>query len=189
MADPFLHVVAGPNGSGKSSFYRDVLLPSMNLPFVNPDEIARARWPNDPARGAQEASRLAAAARDGLIARRESFVTETVFSHSSKVDLIRTARAAGYLVTLHVVLVPLELTERRVTLRVAQGGHSVPPEKIRERYARLWALVVQGIGLANEAYVYDNSTAARPFDRVASYQDGQLLGEARWPSWTPIELR
>ena len=32
---------------------------------------------------------------------RTSFVTETVFSHPSKVDLVRAAAAAGYQVTLH----------------------------------------------------------------------------------------
>ena len=189
MADPLLHVVAGPNGSGKSSFYSSVLLSTLSLPYVNPDEIAKTTWPDDPARGAQEASELATAERQRLMARRESFVTETVFSHPSKVELIRAARAEGYLVTLHVVLVPLALAERRVELRVTQGGHTVPIVKIRGRFARLWALVASGIAESNEAYVYDNSVAAEPFRKVASYQDGVLLGEALWPTWTPVELR
>ena len=103
MADPVLHLLAGPNGSGKSTLWAYVLEPVLRLEFVNADAIAAHRWPDDAQRHAYEAAELAAARRDHLIAARTSFATETVFSHESKVELVRVAVDAGYLVTLHVI--------------------------------------------------------------------------------------
>lgn len=116
-------------------------------------------------------------------------MAETVFSHESKLELVATARRAGYLTTLHVILVPEALSVERVALRVKLGGHSVPEEKVRSRYRRLWRLLRGAIGQVDSAVVLDNSRARRPFRPVARYRRGELLGEAEWPSWTPVELR
>src|SRR4051794_11389469 len=99
MADPVLHLLAGPNGSGKSTLWTHVLDLELHLEFVNADAIAGNRWPDDPAIHAYEAAELAAARRDELIAAGRSFATETVFSHQSKIDLVRSAVEAGYIVT------------------------------------------------------------------------------------------
>ncbi len=96
MTDPVLHVIAGPNGAGKSTFFARVLGSITHLPFINADEIAAARWPGHEVEHAYEAAAFAAAERQARIAARESFATETVFSHESKVDLLHKAEAAGY---------------------------------------------------------------------------------------------
>lgn len=72
----------------------------------------------------------------------------------------------------------------RVQYRVAQGGHTVPETKVRERYRRLWDLVAAGRDLANRSIFYDNSRASTPFLRVAQYENGRLLGGSAWPAWT-----
>ena len=118
-----------------------------------------------------------------------SFVTETVFSRASKLDLIHAAVDAGYLVTLHVVMVPEALAVARVANRVEVGGHAVPEHKVRERYARLWPLVASAIGVVDAATVYDNSRAATPFRVVASFEHGSVVGKTDWPAWTPEALR
>ena len=188
--DPVLHVVAGPNGAGKSTFCDRILLPTTVLPFVNADLIAARRWPDDTVAHAYEAAALAEQIRTQLIADRISFVTETVFSHASKVELIARARAAGYHTTLHVLLVPEEAAVARVADRVANDdGHDVPEDKIRGRYRRLWSHVVDAIAIADRAYVYDNSSSARAFRRIAMYVDGDCIGSPVWPAWTPTELR
>jgi predicted ABC-type ATPase len=64
--------------------------------------------------------------------------TETVFSHPSKRQLVEAAIDTGYLVSLHVVMVPEGLAVARVAQRVRDGGHDVPEDKIRSRYLRLW---------------------------------------------------
>ena len=189
MADPALHLVAGPNGSGKTTFYQRVLLPVTNLGFVNADVIAAATWPGTEAEHAYEASALAADQRGRLMAERVSFATETVFSHPSKLELLSTAARLGYLVTLHVVAVPVDLAVARVAERVGHGGHSVPEHKVRERYRRLWGYVRQAIDLVDAAHVYDNSRAATPFREIARYRDGAPVGPASWPPWIPDVLR
>lgn len=188
MSTPVLHVLAGPNGSGKSTFVREVLGPVTHLPFINADEIAAQRWPGQEQQHAYEASKAAAELRDRAIAARRSFLTETVFSHPSKLDLIRHGLAAGYLVELHVMLVPEELAVARVAHRVAIGGHAVPEEKVRQRYRRLWELVALARQLTDRATFYDNTTSATPFRPVAVYERGQLVGAPAWPVWAPQEL-
>jgi len=188
LSTPVLHVLAGPNGSGKSTFVARVLQPVTHLPFVNADEIAAERWPGEELEHAYQASRAAAELRRRMLARGESFITETVFSHHSKVALVTQAVALGYLVNLHVMLVPADLAVARVAERVRRGGHQVPEEKIRERYARLLKLIVDARALADRSTFYDNSRAKVPFRVVATFERGRLVGEADWPAWTPTVL-
>lgn len=180
---PVLHLLAGPNGSGKSSYVQDVLFPATGLPFVNADVIAAEQWPDAQAKHAYLAARLADAQRADLLAARTSFITETVFSHPSKIALVADASALGYLVHLHVILVPVELAVRRVTERVRRGGHTVPEEKIRQRYDRLYGHVAQALKIADVTEVLDNSSARKPFRVCATYLRGTLVGIADWPNW------
>lgn len=188
MADPVLHLLAGPNGAGKTTLFALVLQPETGLEWVNADDIAATLDADDPDT-AYAASRSAAERRGELIARRRSFATETVFSHPSKVDLVREAAEHGYLVTLHVVLVPEDLAVARVENRVEHGGHDVPVDKIRQRYRRLCTHVAAAIELAHETYAYDNTSARDPYRLVARFERGRLVGDAQWPAWAPTELR
>lgn len=189
MTDPVLHLVAGPNGAGKSTFYEEILEPATGLVFINADRIAAKRWPGQELEHAYEASELAALQRERALKRHRSFATETVFSHPSKLDLLRAARKAGYRVTLHIILVPEVLAVARVHQRVRAGGHDVPEEKIRSRYARLWGHLREAVEECDETVVYDNSRAARPYRRVAEYLDGRAVRAPEWPAWCPAELR
>jgi predicted ABC-type ATPase len=189
VSDPVLHLVAGPNGAGKSTFVAEILGPVTGLPFINADEIAAKRWPGREVEHAYEASELAAQERSRALKRRRSFATETVFSHPSKLELLGAAKAAGYRVTLHIILIPEELAVARVRQRVLHGGHDVPEDKIRGRFSRLWAHLHEAIQLCDETFVYDNTTAHRPYRRVAEFLDGKLIRSPDWPPWTPAELR
>ena len=183
-----LDLVVGPNGAGKSTFVRLTLSPALaRTGFVNADLIAQQRWPDDPELHSYDAARIAAATRAALIARREPFIAETVFSHPSKLDLLRQATAAGYYTAVHVMLVPEALAVARVTSRVVAGGHAVPEEKIRQRYRRLWSLVADAIVLGDTATVYDNSQRSGPRP-VADFSHGFVVGKALWPEWAPDAL-
>jgi predicted ABC-type ATPase len=185
---PVLHLIVGPNGAGKTTFFDRLLSPITHLPFINADIIARQHWPDDADDHAYEAAELAELARNQAIADGRSFIAETVFSHPSKLDLIARAQAADYLVQLHVILVPEELSVLRVRLRAEQGGHRVPEDKIRARYQRLWSLVAQAIALADTACVYDNSNSRQPFRRIAQFDQGRALVAPRFPDWSPLKL-
>src|SRR5205814_8687969 len=106
---------------------------------------------DEPERHAYEATEIASARRQELIVARRSYAAKTVFSHESKVELVRDAVDAGYLVTLHVIAVPENLAVDRVENRVENGGPAVPENKIRERYGRLWAHVADAIRLAEQS--------------------------------------
>ncbi len=188
-SDPVLYLIAGPNGAGKTTLVTRVIAPVTHLPFVNADDIAAQRWPHDAAAHAYQASELAAEQRRELITAGMSFIAETVFSHPSKLTLLRDAREAGYHVHLHVVLVPEDLSVARVSDRVRRGGHVVPEEKVRARYARLWPLINQARSLAVRTSLYDNSRAATPLRLIATYEYGTLIGSADWPVWTPADLQ
>jgi predicted ABC-type ATPase len=188
MPDPVLHLLVGSNGAGRSSLYEHVIGPTTHLEFVNADIIAATRWPEEAAAMSYEAAALATERRSALIESRSSFVTETVFSHTSKLDLIQSALDTGYLVNLHVVVVPEELAIARVASRVDAGGHHVPEGKIRDRYQRRWPLVAEAVRVVDTATIYDNSRATTPFRVVARFERGVLLGEPVWPTWTPDAL-
>ena len=184
-----LDLVVGPNGAGKSTFVELTLAPLLpGSVFVNADEIAKQRWPDDTTEHAYDAALIAAETRAKLIELGRPFIAETVFSHPSKLELIDTAQGAGYTVVLHVLVIPEELAVQRVTYRVRAGGHPVPENKIRERYHRLWSLVVDGIARADSATVYDNSTRKGPHV-IAQMSAGFIVGAPSWPTWTPQPLQ
>ena len=189
MSDPVLHLVAGPNGAGKTTLHRRVIDPATHLLFINADLIAHDRWPGEELEHAYEAAAIATAARAECLAQRQSFTTETVFSHPSKIALLQAAADAGYRTYLHIVLIPEALAVARVAERVAGGGHQVPEDKVRGRFARLWGHLAVAIEVVNEARVYDNSDPRTPLRLIATYIDGQRAGTPEWPAWVPDELR
>jgi predicted ABC-type ATPase len=82
--------------------------------------------------------------------------------------------------------VPEELSVARVAARVEDGGHDVPEDKVRARWHRLWAHVVEMIELASSAEVLDNSGAGPA--TVATFVEGEAVGRPRWPAWAPDDL-
>jgi len=189
VSDAVLHLLAGPNGAGKSTLVRDVVAPVTFLPFVNADDLAALHWPGSELEHGHEASRLARQTREQLLALRRSFIAETVFSHASKLELVREARARGFRVTLHVVMIPEELAVARVRARVHNNGHDVPEEKVRGRIHRLWPLVTEAIAIADESFVYENTSAGKPHRLIATFLSGRISGKADWPAWTPAPLQ
>lgn len=182
-----LDLVVGSNGAGKSTFVDHVLLPCLpHKAFVNADEIAKVYWPGDEHEKSKVAARLAEVVRTAFLEMEEPFIAETVFSHPSKVDLIRDAIGAGYRVHLHVLMLTEDDAVARVARRVEQGGHDVREDKIRSRYQRLWVNVVAAVALCETAALYDN-TGSSPV-LVARFSGGIPQGVISWPAWTPGPL-
>ena len=51
-----LNIIVGGNGSGKSTFYYRFLA-KCSLPFLNADELAKEKWPDDPEPHSYEAAK------------------------------------------------------------------------------------------------------------------------------------
>jgi len=130
MGKPVFYLLAGPNGAGKSTLYRALVLAG-TIPaateFVNADlhEAAHLQRITDPSQRSEQARQWADARRAALLQAGQSFVSETVFSHESKLALIQEAQTAGFFVLLLVVALdqPERLLER-VAQRILEGGHT-----------------------------------------------------------------
>jgi predicted ABC-type ATPase len=94
-----MYIIAGPNGAGKSTLYEHQIKndPIMrDGEFVNADLIQREQLNNLSPEAAYEAARIAEVRRRELIAEHRSFITESTFSHPSKLELIDDAKAQGF---------------------------------------------------------------------------------------------
>jgi predicted ABC-type ATPase len=70
--------------------------------------------------------------RRKLLIEKKKFSVETVFSHRSKIDFMMKAGSMGYRIYLYYISTKdPEINKYRVELRVKQGGHPVPPDKIK----------------------------------------------------------
>lgn len=163
MGQPVFYLLAGPNGAGKSTLYRALVLAgtiSATAEFVNADlyEAERLQHITDPEQRSAQARQWADTRRTKLLQAGQSFVSETVFSHASKLALIQEAKAKGFFVMLLVVALdrPERLLER-VAQRILEGGHPVPPERILARYPRTLANLTQAVRLADAAILYDSA--------------------------------
>lgn len=174
--NPTLIVLAGPNGAGKSTLYQTRVAPAFAGPFINADIIQRAELHDASPEAAYRAAEIATIRRSEMLSRGRDFVTETVFSHPSKLDLVREARARGYSVwVMHVGVDSPDLSVARVAHRVRFGGHDVPEAKIRARHDRSAPLIREAVRLAGTGLVYDNSAAGQKPKLVLTFDRGLLV--------------
>lgn len=161
LAKPVFYLLAGPNGAGKSTLYRaavaEKLIPG-DAEFVNADlyEAASLQHIAGLQHRSEQARLWAEERRAELLLARRSFVSETVFSHISKLTLIQDAQQNGFMVVLLVVCLdnPAALPAR-VRQRVTEGGHDVPADRILERYPRTLANLKLAVRMADMALLYD----------------------------------
>ena len=121
--------------------------------------------------------------KEQYLSRRLNFSFESVFSHSSKVDFLRRAYDAGYRNYLYFIATADPcINVNRVGNRAALGGHSVPEEKIRERYERCMKQIRTALPYLHRAYFFDNTLDAPVL--LAEYDvDSFTLYEEQMPSW------
>lgn len=154
-------VIAGPNGAGKTTFARE-FLPNEEacLQFVNADLIAAGLSPFVPEAAAIQAARLMLSQIADHVAHGRSFALETTLSGLGYARQIPQWRKAGYAVALHFLALPhAEVAIARVAQRVAQGGHNIPEDVIRRRFAAGLANLERYCTLVDDWDVYDNSGA------------------------------
>jgi predicted ABC-type ATPase len=127
--------------------------------FVNADLIAAGLSPFNPEAAAMRAGRLMVQLIGEHVARGDSFAFETTLADRSYARHIPDWQASGYDVSLLFLGLPsAEIAIKRVLQRVAQGGHFVPENIVRRRFAAGRANFEAAYKpLVNAWALYDNS--------------------------------
>lgn len=134
---PSVVILAGPNGAGKSTVAPALLRGALAVnEFVNADVIASGLSAFDPDSAAIAAGRVMLARIRELASQRVNFAFETTLASRSFAPWLRQLLAFGYSAHLVFLWLPsADFAVDRVAERVCTGGHNVPPETVRRRYA------------------------------------------------------
>ncbi|MCT4603594.1 MAG: hypothetical protein N4A59_11935 [Marinifilum sp.] len=110
--------------------------------------------------------------RKKLLEKDEKFSFETVFSHQSKIDIIKQAKEKGYKVYLYFVSTehPDINVYRVKVVRVGKNGHDVDENKIRERYKRSMDFMYEAAQYSYQAYFFDNSMDGNKHNLFAHFK-------------------
>lgn len=170
-----VYVIAGPNGAGKTTFASEFLPAFVRCrEFLNADLIAAGLSPFDPESQNVRAGRLMLQRIAELVGERADFAFETTLSGRAYVKLLSDMRDHDYRIVLFFLWLPTaEMAVARVANRVKQGGHSIPADVIRRRYAagvrnlfRMYRPILDGW------WLYD---ASRLPPQLIASEEGQTL--------------
>lgn len=175
---PEIIVFAGPNGSGKSTITK---LATIIEPYINADDIKRVNHCND-----MEAAQRAESFMEEFIAEGKGFTFETVLSSQRKLSILKKAKEKGYFIRGFFVLTAApDINVTRVRVRVANGGHDVPDNVIRERYDKSLANIPELMELCDVMHIYDNTE--EPFRIFKKKKSETFI----WPNefWDEAEIQ
>lgn len=133
-----------------------------------------------------EASAIADLFREQCVINKISFSYETVFSDPSKINFVEKLKNSSYQIYVYVVctLNP-EINKSRVKFRMQNKGHSVPAEKIEERYYKSLNNIKKIIPYLKRTFIIDNSQHTQPL-LVAELENGKktiYLNKTYQPIW------
>jgi predicted ABC-type ATPase len=94
-------------------------------------------------------------------------------------------RAQGNEIILIVIYLENDqFNKARVSQLIAEGGQSVPTEKIIFRIPRTLDNICRATPLANETYLFDKSSLEEPFKTLASIKKNQINFKIKpLPEW------
>jgi predicted ABC-type ATPase len=183
---PTFWIVAGPNGSGKSSLYGKTEFDAFDqsIWIINPDLLTRRI--QDIERLSLTKANIQAVIRietwlEATIRAHQTVGVETVLSTEKYRRLVLLAKEHAFEFKLiFVMLTSPDLNIQRVRLRVEKGGHSVPENKIRERWHKSLAQLPWFLGQADQAAIFDNSGAVPRM--VGRKRQGQVVVDPDAPA-------
>lgn len=147
---PEVIVFAGPNGSGKTTIKKNARTVGK---YINADDIKLTIHCTDKA-----AAKTAEKLRETAVQNHDDFTFETVLSTDRNLKLLKKAKDKGYFIRGFFILTKnADINVARVRVRVLDGGHDVPEDKIRSRYIKSLALLPSLIEVCDVLHVYDNT--------------------------------
>ena len=171
-------IIGGVNGTGKSSLAGVLKTQTTELGVI----IDVDRITAEAGVGAVKGGRMALERIRDCLSKNVSFTQETTLSGRKTEDTAARAKEQGYYVSLYYVgLDTPEECLARIANRVRRGGHDIPENDVRRRFAGRWEAVEKILPYCDEARFFDNDNG---FVEVAEYRNGELLlkGERR-PAW------
>ena len=136
MSESELIIVGGANGTGKTTFAIDYATSRKYL-YLGADAIATELSPEAPQRIPVTAGKELRGRFQAAINAKKTVVLESTLSGRTLLHSIKTARNAGYSITiLYLFLDSTDNCIERVYRRILKGGHSVPEQDIRRRFSR-----------------------------------------------------
>lgn len=158
-----LYIVAGPNGSGKSTLIANFYAQNMlkNVKYINADIIAQLYLLDNPNSNNIDYLAMHKTMRlvEDTATTHQSIVYETVLSHESKLEIVKLYKQNNYkVISIFISPSDSQINLQRVGIRVSEGGHNVPEDKIVSRFERSHLLKKQLQKLSDEYYEIDNST-------------------------------
>ena len=154
-----LILYAGANGAGKSTLRAEAADP-VEIE-IDPDRIAREMEPSSPRSVDVAAGKEALRRFEQALAEGKTLSLESTLTGRTVLGRMRSARTAGYDVTLrYVALTDVEQHIRRVQARVTEGGHWIDEATIRRRVVANLDNLAEAIALADLALIFDNSGAS-----------------------------
>ena len=127
--------------------------------------------------------------RKKLLSEGKKFSFETVFSHQSKVDIIKQAKENGYKVYLYFVSTehPRINVYRVKIVRVGENGHDVDKDLIISRYYRSMNLMYNAAQHSYQAYFFDNSVNGSNHTMFAHFKINSD-GKKQWDDFNKLEI-
>ena len=197
-----IFVLAGVNGAGKSSIGGAAFL-ARDADYFNPDQAARVLVDTNPGLSLEEANAQAwEVGRQGLETALENglnFAFETTLGGTTITSMLLAGAQAG--AEIHVWYAGLsspELHVQRVRARVRAGGHDIPEDRIRSRYASSRTNLIKLMPRLASLRVYDNSAEADPKvghaprpELLLHMQNGRIVAHAalaQVPQWAKAIL-
>ena len=157
VTSPVFTLIAGANGAGKSTLTGGNPETFSSIPLLDPDRFMLPLSPSttSPIAAGREVLRLA----KKYLERGESFTIETKLSGRNYLEMMIRARTLGFeVVLIYIGTEGVNINLSRIQQRVLGGGHDVPENDVRRRYARSLAHLPVAVQRADHALLFDNST-------------------------------
>jgi predicted ABC-type ATPase len=165
-----LVIIAGANGVGKTTFAR-AFLREYDYEFLNADEIAKSLSAENPAEKKISAGKLFFQKLYKNIENHRSLLIESTLSGHYLEKVLKNLRDENYQTTIVFLFADSpEILIERIAERVKKGGHFVPDEDVRRRFARgkrnfwkvykdlaeSWSLIYNSEGIFHEVAMSEN---------------------------------
>lgn len=186
---PLVVLLAGPNGAGKSTSAARLLHGALAVEeFVNADTIAQGLSAYRPEAAAVAAGRVMLERLRLLARERRDFAFETTLAGQGHARWLQALRSSGYRAHLIFLSLPsADLAVARVAGRVRQGGHHVPEDVVRRRFAGGLGNLFSGYpDVVDSWQVYDNAELTGP-RLIASRAAGRPVVIADPNAWENLK--